>query len=994
MRALVRAAAAFALVWLAYVGYAAWAVPWIEPPLETAKTIARPARPAAPQGAVDRQQVAELSHWFAPGDWELDSPKILETPQGLLLLKTYEILPDKQVRLVPCSMVMMPRSQGDEALRRRQAIVLRAPQGAVLRFSEQFDLRKANLGKLQGGKMEGRIEIRSDQSEPGPQDDLYVETRDVELIDNRVQTPHEIQMRLGASHGRGRGLVIDLRQAAPAPGAESAPAFDGIRLLQVLHDVQLTLTPATKAAPPAEAARSAGLLGGDGPAPPLHVTCEGPFRFDLENRVATFEKGVAGRTLVEGQPPDELSAELLAVHFESSVVGDSMKKLSGLEPVLLELEGDPAWINAPSRQVQARANRLRYDLKTLKAHLWGQPEASAVQGGTELHGAELHFAAGADGGWGELVCSGPGWLRAADDADPTRLVEARWARGIEFRPHDGKHLLKIEGQAHLLMPGTGGLDAEQIYALLVPEAEAPGPQGGLGGGLAPEKLFAQGSVVIDSPQLGGRLQRLELWFEAAEATAARTPGRLILTSASEDLPPRGVERMPLATRPRGTAAWPPPPAAAPPRAPAAPGERITLTAARLQGKLRRSRPEPQIEEMIVDGDVRITQAPPGAPQFPTLVLTGDRVHLSQQQPGRMQARLRGRPASVQAEKMQLTGEEIQVDQGANRVWLDVPGTIRIEVDRDLQGQPLASPQLAELTWQGRMDFDGQTARFTRGVAARMQGQELRTEQMDARFTRRIELAGARPQPGASGAALADLEALLCRDGVEFNGRTLDERGQLLSLERIVAVNLALNQRTGALTAAGPGWMSQVRRGAPPLAAAPAAAPPSNSDGALNYLRVEFQRAIVGNTRKRELAFTHLVTAVFGPVPGWDATLNTDDDVDRLGNTGGRLECDELRVTQLPAAGTSETTVELDALGNTRIEGAGFSARAARLKYAQAKDLLVLEGDGRSAAQLWWRPSPGEAPSTNMAQRLLFWRSTGQVKQEGGMLLDVPLPPAR
>lgn len=1020
MRALIRGGVAFALVWLAYVGYAALAVPMIEPPLQKRAVKPLDAQAAPQQTAVDRQQIEELGHWFQPGDWELDSPKILETPQGYLLLKNYEILPDKEVRLTPCSLVMLPRGQLDEELRRRQAIVLRAPQGAVLRFSEQFDLRKANLGKLQGGRMAGRIEIRSDQREPGPQDDLFVETRDVELRENRIETPHEIVLRLGRSQGRGKGLVIDLRQATKG-ATENGPAFDGIRKIQILQDVQLTLVPVDKPAATAQPASAApnSLLGGNGPTPPLHVTCQGPFRFDLESRVATFEKQVSGRTVVEGQAPDELGADLLAVHFESSVVGDSMKKLSGLEPVFLELEGAPAWINAPSRRAQARGNRLRYDLKTLKAHLWGQPEASAVQGATELHGAELHFAAGADGTWGELTARGAGWLRGADTVDPSRVFEASWAKSIEFRPIDGKHLLKIEGQAHLMMPGAGGLDAEQIYALLAPDTDAAPQAGAMGGRLAPQKLFAQGNVRIESPQLSGRLQQLELWFEPANAVASiesprkliptalwrrererpEFPARLHLVSRvalqQPASPPPAAQPMRPAPNAQPRAAWPQQPAPAPA---APPTQKLTLTAARLQGKIRNTRPEPQIVNLIVDTEVRITSAPIAAPQAATMVLTGDRVDLTQAQPGRMTARLRGRPAQVQAQKMQLAGEEIHVDQGSNRVWLDLPGVIRMEVDRDLQGQPLPAPQIAELTWGGRMDFDGQTARFQRKVTARMQGQELHTEQMDARFSRRIELASARPAAGsAGGAPMSELEALVCRDGVEFNGRTLDERGELLSLERIVAQNLALNQRTGALAAQGPGWMSQVRRGAAALSlggspAAPAPTQESKSDS-LNYLRVEFQRGIQGNMQQREMTFTHLVTAVFGPVPRWDATLNTDDDVDRLGSTGGRLECDELRVAQLAAPGTNASTVELDAMGNTRIEGAGFSARAARLKYAQAKDMVVLEGDGRSPAQLWWRPTPGAAPSTNMAQRLLFWRSTGQVKQEGGMLVDLPLPPA-
>ena len=54
----------------------------------------------------------------------------------------------------------------------------------------------------------------------------------------------------------------------------------------------------------------------------------------------------------------------------------------------------------------------------------------------------------------------------------------------------------------------------------------------------------------------------------------------------------------------------------------------------------------------------------------------------------------------------------------------------------------------------------------------------------------------------------------------------------------------------------------------------------------------------------------------------------------------------------PVSGSSGGNMELTALDNVIAEGTNFTARSARLTYTQAKDLLILEGDGRSDAELF------------------------------------------
>jgi hypothetical protein len=75
---------------------------------------------------------------------------------------------------------------------------------------------------------------------------------------------------------------------------------------------------------------------------------------------------------------------------------------------------------------------------------------------------------------------------------------------------------------------------------------------------------------------------------------------------------------------------------------------------------------------------------------------------------------------------------------------------------------------------------------------------------------------------------------------------------------------------------------------------------------------------------------------------------------------------------------ARATTEMEAVGNTLVEGQTFTARAHKLTYAEAKDLLVLEGNGSADAQLFWQQHPGGATSQVTLRRIMYWPSTNEV----------------
>jgi hypothetical protein len=210
-------------------------------------------------------------------------------------------------------------------------------------------------------------------------------------------------------------------------------------------------------------------------------------------------------------------------------------------------------------------------------------------------------------------------------------------------------------------------------------------------------------------------------------------------------------------------------------------------------------------------------------------------------------------------------------------------------------------------------------------------------------------------------------------------------------------NLEIDQLTGEIRCDGAGEIVTVRReranGFPrndvETSTAPAAA-------GLVYLHVAFEHGLTGNhlAEKRHVAFHEQVQAVHGPVSSWNDWLDPDQP-DGLGEKGVVLDCDKLTVTEFaPVAGdapASDKPIEFEAEGNARVESRSFTALAARLTYALAKDMLVLEGDGRSDAEIW-RQSQGTGPGAHTAARkITYLRSRDHIvlnDWEGGELTNI------
>jgi hypothetical protein len=151
------------------------------------------------------------------------------------------------------------------------------------------------------------------------------------------------------------------------------------------------------------------------------------------------------------------------------------------------------------------------------------------------------------------------------------------------------------------------------------------------------------------------------------------------------------------------------------------------------------------------------------------------------------------------------------------------------------------------------------------------------------------------------------------------------------------------------------------------------------------------RAISGNRLRNDIVFHGQVRAARAPVQSWTATLESDDPI-RLGPQAFVLYCDTMHVGTSPGPG-SGGNLELTALDNVTVVGTNITSRSARLTYTQAKDLAILEGDGRSDAVIYKQDDgPGSKASRFAAQKLEYYIKTGQVKVEGARAFELNQAP--
>ncbi len=1003
---------------------------------------------------------------------------MLETARAKLLFQDYENGKDGMLRIRPCTVVLLGDKTNKSAEQwQREAIIVQAPEGADLKFDSPLNIASGKFGNLVAGQLRGKFVIRSDQKDPDQADDLFVSSRDAQLVENRIVSPHPIQFRLGSSYGSGRELRIEL---IPGGSGQGGLAFNGISRIEMKREVAMHIEFAAK--PPAAGEKSTqparggaldNMLGNKpgAPQPPLRITSRGPFEFDLVEYVAKFREHVDVLRLHPQGQSDSLKGELLSLFF--APVGAVIPgKFPKLDPSRIEVRGLPVIMESPSQQMRAQGEHLIYDFGTDRIHLEGKQPVSVERAGSRIEAPKLIYEPPADPTktqFGRFSAIGPGKLHAVMPQRPDQVYRARWTKQALFGPDQDNHIVSLLGDASFSEPQTGSLQGEEIYVWLHEEPK------GAKNPLLPERMLAQGRVHLDSPQLVCNVEMLQVWFVAGamkvdprieelpspDRVSARLPMQPAIYTAAyrqqqfanEVAPTYTTPSYPTLTSPTPTNSTPSystptnssvVPAAAytlpPPEneisGPVAPPQYPTLSAPR-PGRAPQNSPQPQstgglrsnskyfvqgkllqVELKLVPGlegridaqpsqlrvqeKVRVTESFLGATDEAPLVLTGDQLDYAQMSQLEGILKVAGAPAHIEGRGMTLEGPVIRLNRATSELDVDGAGTLTLPADRDLEGHALAQPRPLLVDWQRTLHFDGRIAHLEDQVEAEFDGQSVRSQKMEVAFAEPVNFAnpprdGRRPE-------VADIS---CLGHVVIERSTL-ESGQIVAIERTECRSLRVNRPTGVIAAEGPGFMRTTRKGAMSVTNSTAAIPVSsrNAPEGLTYVRVDFPTRADGNINTREMTFGNSVETIFGPVTSWEGIV-TVEDLDRLGPDQRPLvqQCGYLRSQQLSVAQlklpNGANSLELDASGNATFEGFNFQnesfvAKGDHIKYAQEKELVILQGDGRNDAQLirWNRGGVDGERATS--RKIDFWLGNQtrppRVYVDGARHIDLTMPP--
>ncbi len=1000
-----RTSISFAVVLVAYWTYALVAVPLIEPRMDRLRSESGDLRYRELARKDMQRRLRELGGLFPAEHWDLEKAKVLQSEQVKLLIWDYTNLGQGKVEIRPCAIVYTPDNTiTDEAERRRQAVVLEAREGAVLQFDQPFELSRGKIGRLVKGELRGRIVIRSDSKQPGPHDDLLIVTRDLAISEQYISAPYEVEFRYGASFGRGRNLVVKLLPGDPARGlGQHGPNIGGIEQFTIQQLDKLHLEFDDKKTPSKQLRATPGssvqMTG------PIEVSCQGPFCFNPVQQVITLDKQVDVLRSLPNGPSDQLSCERLTIHLARSrdtVIDPAAAKKAtaalDLQPRRMEALGNPVVLRSPSQHLEARGERLEYHLERQRFVLEGkQQEVALRQEANEIHARSVEYQSAGPRRLGQVFAQGPGWLRARTDRFP-QPIGARWGGHLKIAPdEEQRQVVSLIDGAELTYGPMGSLAARKIYFWLF---ETP-PSDPAGQPLfRPDRMLAQQDVQLNAAQLSGSVQQMEVWFAPPAA-----PQQQVETTGEQRLLADQLGRLRALIPTAWKLAWRYPALAQAfqqqmassgpaggwlPESGSARHFHVTGDLLRCQVVMQGEQPE--LADLLIDGKVRFRETQTVEPNQRPIQIEGDQLHIVDASKPHAAVMITGTRAHFEAPRIGLTGTNINLNRGTNRMWIDGAGRMDLTIDRDLQGQMLSEPSVLQIEWQRQMNFDGRVVHFEESVVASTPHQQLCTESLDVTLQQTIRF------DSFDGKQPVQPDQLRCTGGVTMDSQSFDPKGLALRA-KLQMGDLVANLASGDLRANGPGVMTSVSRQAgSPLGEAtrmpmvPPAEPHNAAEEQLIHLNVRFQGGLLGNLHRREMAFHEHVRTAFAQVETWEATPDPDNP-DALGPQGFLMSCDRMQVVDLPMPDGVGRAVQLEATGSVLVEGQMFTARAVRMTYDKGKDLLILEGDGRVSSELSAQKYVGGPVSTVAARQIRYYPTTRRLRIDGGRWLELNDLPA-
>ncbi len=935
-------------------------VPVLEPPPMEAVVI----QPAA---LMTRSPL--IDQLFPEGSWQRQAPRRLKTDAGYLLFSHREQVATDRWRVWPVTVIV-----GDTE---RPPVVMDAPDGAEIAFSEPLDVLSRGAPPIESGQLRGKVSIRTmgrGTDDPVPvADQLEIMATDVGIDRRRIWTHEAIRLRWGKMVLAGRNLTLNLAGGGGIPTDGEASPLSILDSMQLVYLDELTIPlAATGLFGKEEDAAGAGPEATD--QAKLTVQCEGTVSFDFATDTLDLRNRVRLEHHAPGQPPDTIACRRLRVKFNNPLASHLPRETAGDWLRTIEASGEPVVAKLPTVQSEAAAEQVTYDAAARRFRMHGPGGVRISYRGMHLKTTEFDYQMSEAGpeAIGTLEAAGSGILSLPAEGQ-AGLRRLRWSKGVQLRPGEGagRHELLVNGDVRAAMLDGGAIEADGLVFRFRQEpssaasGELPAQESATGfAGLVPENAQASGNVTLDTSTLFTKTEQLQLFFHVQPPKKDAGEDEVALNPAAGE-PLRFWVRPPAAESEAETPSTQPV---------ARPIPKLFGNTVSAQLSLR----DQQLigGDVSVEGEVRLEHEMVTEQGVLPVVATGEQLRIIQEE-GKQRVHIRGgeAPAKFDLGDGFFVGPLIEVNVRENYVWIKDGGSFRMPSAVLPTGDPQAKVRWAtppQCDWSGEMLFDGHEIELNGGVrlSAEMQVGAEQTpwnvaatgERLRLRLDQEVRIAD---PDRARAAAIQDLALFGDQEHpVYLTADETDADGKLQTRHVLSAPLLTVLPATGGLVGEGPGWYRQwsVSDGTGAMAK-------FSPRGSLVGMHLTFEKEMVGQLQNRRLDFVQGVQIALSPVERWEELLDVEQ-MQTLRPGQATIACDRLSFVQspqtagrasAPAAATAEAAAsdkpaawemltEGGVLFRARNDRGLFEVTAARASYAAIKDLFVVEGDGRRPAR--------------------------------------------
>jgi hypothetical protein len=772
----------------------------------------------------------------------------------------------------------------------------------------------------------------------------------------------------------------------------------------------------------------------------VQITTQGPFTYDVHRDLAVFEishrpaflpsRVHVTRTHLETDNKDELYCDQLELQFLHKEARSGQALPSDSEDRSLALEIDTAYavqlLDAPVELISydevfnASCHDLKYEARTKKTTLRGnngKPDVVALKDGNMIKAVKLEMIAADQMTPQQAFATGPGQIDMVDKATGNKTLHARW-KDLLTSTKDGPYdLLILSGDAAFTDDGGSDKPAQELLAdrikvWLEPAKQAvPAPATPQPGAaepqqrLRPHHLEATNHVRLISTEMNlKQVDHLVIWFQdapqgdLAPGNPGMNPGEIpgsgpVASSASTLLDPRGSGKAPASlltskqapAKSNETSRF----SADQKTTPAAkPKKPLNLEARDVKAHILRTPTKNDLQSLECQGTVRVQQEP-ATPEDKGVDIRGDHLQLNHFAEGNILV-VTGSPRElgrVQLDKLTIQGKIVNIDQRANRSWVNDIGVMQILSASDFEGNKLSQPTQLTIHWNKEMTFDGKTAIFSGGVTAEQNNSRLACQEMQAVLDRPVSF-----KEGEKNGPPAKVERLVCahqNNDLVIVEDTKFEGSKVVGYQKLLAQEVYVDNKEGKMQATGPGILNLLQLGTAeddPLAGSTNKKTSQSKNAPRGKEELQLTRVIyVGrlhtDNKQRIATFYDDVEVYHGPSDDPDIPL----DKAHLPPGFMYMRCKMLKVWS-EALPNGQKNQRMLATGQVRIRSVDYWGDAQAIKYDEGTDWIILDG-GESYAHLYHVLAPGAEPEKLEGRKIQYNRKDKTNRIEGGQKIE-------